>query len=283
MCLRRLGSRLVTPASGAATKAGQYFTADVVTLFPEMFVAVAHSGVTRRALEEGRWSLDFWNPRDFTEDNHRTVDDRPYGGGPGMVMMPRPLEAAIAAAKARQAAVGLAVSRVLYLSPQGAPLTHQRVMRFVHDAAEVKEGVVLLCGRYEGIDERLIERCVDEEISIGDFVLSGGEIPAMALLDAVIRQLPGVLNDAESAQQDSFVAGVLDCPHYTRPEEYEGQRVPDVLLSGHHEQIRRWRLKQALGRTWQRRPELLTGRSLSKEETQLLVQFQEQCGQENKT
>ena len=155
-------------------------------------------------------------------------------------------------------------------------------MQFVRDAVN-KEGVVLLCGRYEGVDERLIERCVDEEISIGDFVLSGGEIPAMALLDAIVRQLPGVLNDAESAQQDSFVAGLLDCPHYTRPEEYEGQRVPDVLLSGHHEQIRRWRLKQALGRTWQRRPELLAGRSLPKEERQLLVQFQEQCGQENKT
>lgn len=255
------------------------FTVDVVTLFPEMFAAVAKSGVTRRALEEGRWSIDFWNPRDFTEDNHRTVDDRPYGGGPGMVMMPVPLEAAIGAAKARQAAAGMAGSRVVYLSPQGAPLTHRRVMRFAQD----EEGVVLLCGRYEGVDERLIERCVDEEISIGDFVLSGGEIPAMALLDAVVRQLPGVLNDAESAQQDSFVAGLLDCPHYTRPEEYEGQRVPEVLLSGHHEQIRRWRLKQALGRTWQRRPELLTGRPLSKEETQLLVQFQEQCGQENKT
>ena len=165
-----------------------------------------------------------------------------------------------------------------YLSPQGAPLTHQRVMRFVEAAEE--EGVVLLCGRYEGIDERLIGRCVDEEISIGDFVLSGGEIPAMALLDAVVRQLPGVLNDADSAAQDSFVAGLLDCPHFTRPEEYEGQRVPDVLLSGHHEQIRRWRLMQALGRTWQRRPDLLDGRMLSKEETQLLGQFQEQCGQE---
>lgn len=266
-----------------ASRVEQCFTADVVTLFPEMFVAVAQSGVSRRALEEGRWSLDFWNPRDFTEDIHRTVDDRPYGGGPGMVMMPKPLEAAIAAAKARQAAAGAANSRVVYLSPQGAPLTHQRVMRFVHDAAQEKEGVVLLCGRYEGIDERLIERCVNEEISIGDFVLSGGEIPAMALLDAVVRQLPGVLNDAESAQQDSFVAGLLDCPHYTRPEEYAGQRVPDVLMSGHHEQIRRWRLKQALGRTWQRRPELLAERLLSKEETQLLVQFQEQCGQENKT
>ena len=171
-------------------------------------------------------------------------------------------------------------SRVVYLSPQGAPLTHQRVMRVVGQVGV--EGLILLCGRYEGIDERLIERCVDEEISIGDFVLSGGEIPAMALLDAVVRQLPGVLNDAGSATQDSFVAGLLDCPHYTRPEDYDGQRVPDVLMSGHHEQIRRWRLKQSLGRTWQRRPELLAGRSMSKEETQLLVEFQEQCGQETK-
>ena len=257
---------------------GGRLVADVVTLFPEMFVAVSESGVTRRALEEGRWSLDFWNPRDFTEDIHRTVDDRPYGGGPGMVMMPKPLEAAIGAARARQRAAGLVTSRVVYLSPQGAPLTHQRVMRI---AGQVEvEGLILLCGRYEGIDERLIERCVDEEISIGDFVLSGGEIPAMALLDAVVRQLPGVLNDADSATQDSFVAGLLDCPHYTRPEDYDGQRVPDVLMSGHHEQIRRWRLKQSLGRTWQRRPELLAERSMSKEETQLLVQFQEQCGQE---
>lgn len=257
--------------------------ADVVTLFPEMFVALTQSGVTRRALEEGRWSLDFWNPRDFTEDRHRTVDDRPYGGGPGMVMLPGPLEAAIAAARARQAAVGVRESRVVCLSPQGAPLTHRRVMRFVDETMGAGRGLVLLCGRYEGIDERVMARCVDEEVSIGDFVLSGGEIPAMALLDAIVRQLPGVLNDAGSAEQDSFVAGLLDCPHYTRPEEYAGQRVPDVLLSGHHEQIRRWRLKQALGRTWQRRPELLVGRQLSKVETQLLVEFQEQCGQENKT
>ena len=259
------------------------FVADVVTLFPEMFVALSQSGVTRRALEEGRWSLSFWNPRDFTQDAHRTVDDRPYGGGPGMVMMAAPLAAAIEAAKARQAAAGVSRSRVICLSPQGAKLSHRRVMAFVDDAKCCETGVILLCGRYEGIDERLIERYVDEEISIGDFVLSGGEIPAMALLDAVVRQLPGVLNDAESAAQDSFVAGLLDCPHFTRPEDYQGQRVPEVLLSGHHEQIRRWRLKQALGRTWQRRPELLAGRSLSKEETQLLVQFQEQCGQHNKT
>ena len=272
--MRRLGSGLVNPDHRCC------FVADVVTLFPEMFVAVSESGVTRRAMEEGRWSLDFWNPRDFTEDNHRTVDDRPYGGGPGMVMMPGPLEAAIRAAKARQHVAGLETSRVVYLSPQGARLTHQRLMRFVEQVGS--EGLVLLCGRYEGVDERLIERCVDEEISIGDFVLSGGEIPAMALLDAVVRQLPGVLNDADSAIQDSFVAGLLDCPQYTRPENYDGQRVPEVLMAGHHEQIRRWRLKQALGRTWQRRPELLAGRSMSKEETQLLVQFQEQCGQETK-
>jgi len=270
----------VNPDERDLQSGGGRLVADVVTLFPEMFVALTRSGVTRRAFEERRWSLDFWNPREFTEDNHRTVDDRPYGGGPGMVMMAEPLEAAIEAARMRQAAAGLASSRVVCLSPQGALLTHRRVMQFVQDVPG--EGLVLLCGRYEGIDERLIRRCVDEEISLGDFVLSGGEIPAMALLDAIVRQLPGVLNDAESAEQDSFVAGLLDCPHYTRPEDYAGQRVPDVLLSGHHEQIRRWRLKQALGRTWQRRPELLAGRSMSKEETQLLGQFQEQCGQETK-
>lgn len=260
---------------------GGRFIASAVTLFPEMFAALTQSGVTRRALEEGRWNLECINPRDFATDNYRTVDDRPYGGGPGMVMMPGPLEAAIGAARSRQAADGVVKSRVVYLSPQGAPLTHRRVMQMVQDVM-AGEGLVLLCGRYEGVDERLIERCVDEEISIGDFVLSGGEIPAMALLDTIVRQLPGVLNDAESATQDSFVAGLLDCPHYTRPEEYEGQRVPDVLLSGHHEAIRRWRLMQALGRTWQRRPDLLAARSLSKEETQLLRQYQEQCGQETK-
>ncbi|MBP6070851.1 MAG: tRNA (guanosine(37)-N1)-methyltransferase TrmD [Candidatus Accumulibacter sp.] len=273
-----MGNGLVTSSAEARPPVAGPFVADVVTLFPEMFVAVTHSGVTRRALELGRWRLQLWNPRDFTRDRHRTVDDRPYGGGPGMLMMPQPLEAAIIAAKARQRASGAVNSRVICLSPQGSLLTHARVLRL----AQAGEAVVLVCGRYEGIDERLIGRCVDEEISIGDFVLSGGEIPAMALLDAVVRQLPGVLNDAESAEQDSFVAGLLDCPHYTRPEEYEGWRVPDVLLSGHHEEIRRWRLQQALGRTWQRRPDLLAGRSLSKSETQLLVQFQEQCGQENK-
>lgn len=250
---------------------------DIITLFPEMFVAITQSGITRRALEEGRWSANFWNPRAFVSDVHRTVDDRPYGGGPGMVMMAAPLESAIMAAKARQQATGIGTSKVIALSPQGKALTHRRIMAFVQNAG--KEGLIVLCGRYEGIDERLIERCVDEEISIGDFVLSGGEVPAMALLDAIVRQLPGVLNDTASAQEDSFAAGLLDCPHYTRPEEYEGQRVPEVLLSGHHEQIRRWRLMQALGRTWQRRPDLLAERVLSKEETQLLALYKEQCGQ----
>lgn len=252
---------------------------DVVSLFPEMFAALTTAGVTRRALEVGLWRLNLWNPRDFTHDRHRTVDDRPYGGGPGMVMMPQPLEAAITAARERQRLASGKAGRVICLSPQGVLLTHRRVMQL----AQAGEALVLVCGRYEGIDERVIETCVDEEISIGDYVVSGGEIPAMVLIDALVRQLPGVLNDAESAQQDSFVAGLLDCPHYTRPEEHGGRRVPDVLLSGHHEEIRRWRLQQALGRTWQRRPELLAGRSLSKSETQLLVQFQEQCGQDNNT
>ncbi|MDR2452618.1 MAG: tRNA (guanosine(37)-N1)-methyltransferase TrmD, partial [Candidatus Accumulibacter sp.] len=188
------------------------FVADAVTLFPEMFAAVTRSGVTRRALEEGRWRLVCTNPRDYATDAHRSVDDRPYGGGPGMVMMSGPLEMALRAAGDRQRAVGVAQSRVIYLSPQGAPLTHRRVMDLAREV-RAGTGLILLCGRYEGVDERLIERCVDEEISIGDFVLSGGEIPAMALLDAIVRQLPGVLRDADSATQDSFVAGLLDCPH----------------------------------------------------------------------
>jgi tRNA (guanine37-N1)-methyltransferase len=250
---------------------------DCVTIFPEMFAALTQYGITRRALEEGRWDFQAWNPRDFADNAYRTVDDRPYGGGPGMLMMPAPLERAIAAAKARQAARGCVASRVIYLSPQGRALTHRRVMQLAQDG----QGLVLLCGRYEGIDERLIERCVDEEISIGDFVLSGGELPAMALIDAVVRQLPGVLGDAASAVEDSFVDGLLDCSHYTRPEVYEGMRVPDVLLSGDHKRIRRWRLKQSLARTRKRRPELLAQRTLSAEETQLLAESaaEEQCGE----
>ena len=246
-----------------------------------MFAAVTESGITRRALEEQRWLWQGWNPRDFAENSWRRVDDRPFGGGPGMLMQPGPLEKAIAAAKAQQREAGLAKSRVIYLSPQGAPLTHERVMQL----AMGDEGLILLCGRYEGIDERLIERCVDEEISIGDFVLSGGELPAMALIDAVVRQLPGVLGDAASAVEDSFVGGLLDCPHYTRPEVYEGEAVPDVLMSGDHKGIRRWRLKQSLARTRKRRPGLfanwLAQRSLTAEETQLLTEIvgEEQCGE----
>ncbi len=254
---------------------------DCVTIFPEMFAAVTQSGITRRALEERRWVWQGWNPRDFADNAWRRVDDRPFGGGPGMVMQPGPLEKAIEAAKVQQCGAGLAKSRVIYLSPQGAPLTHERVMQL----ATGDEGLILLCGRYEGIDERLIERCVDEEISIGDFVLSGGELPAMALIDAVVRQLPGVLGDAASAVEDSFVGGLLDCPHYTRPEVFEGEAVPAVLMSGDHKRIRRWRLKQSLLRTRRRRPELfakwLAHRVLSAEETQLLTEIsgEEQCGE----
>ncbi len=242
-----------------------------------MFAAVTQCGITRRALEEGRWVWHGWNPRDFAENAWRRVDDRPFGGGPGMLMQPGPLEKAIASAKAQQREDGFLASRVIYLSPQGVPLTHERVMQLATD----NEGLILLCGRYEGIDERLIERCVDEEISIGDFVLSGGELPAMALIDAVVRQLPGVLGDAASAVEDSFVGGLLDCPHYTRPEVYEGVGVPDVLLSGDHKKIRRWRLKQSLLRTRKRRPDLLAHRSLTAEETQLLTEIfgEEQCGE----
>ena len=225
---------------------------DVVTLFPEMFRSLTDWGITSRAVKQGRFGLRTWNPRDFTTDNYRTVDDRPYGGGPGMVMLAKPLEAAIGAAKAAQAEQGIATPHVVMLSPQGARLNHSRVMRFAQTP-----GLVLLCGRYEAIDQRLVDRCVDEEVSLGDFVLSGGELPAMALIDAVVRQLPGVLNDAQSAVQDSFVGGLLDCPHYTRPEEYEGMRVPDVLLGGHHAEIELWRRREALRNTAMKRPDLI--------------------------
>ena len=225
---------------------------DVVTLFPEMFAALTQSGVTRRAFEQQRWGLNLWNPRDFTQDRHRTVDDRPYGGGPGMVMLARPLEATIAAAKQRQVDLGLPAPRVVFLSPQGKPLTHERVMQLKDEP-----GLVLLCGRYEAVDQRLIERCVDEEISLGDFVLSGGELPAMALMDAVVRQLPGVLGDEASAVEDSFVNGLLDAPHYTRPEVYEDMEVPPVLMGGNHAEIEKWRHRKMLEATAKKRPDLL--------------------------
>jgi tRNA (guanine37-N1)-methyltransferase len=225
---------------------------DVVTLFPEMFSALTASGITRRAHEQQRFGLSLWNPRDFTSDNHRTVDDRPYGGGPGMVMMAAPLEAAIAAAKARQQQAGLPAPRTIFLSPQGAPLDHRKVVQL-----SAESGLVLLCGRYEAVDQRLLDRCVDEEISLGDFVLSGGELPAMALMDAVIRLLPGVLNHDASAVEDSFVNGLLDCPHYTRPEVYEGIDVPEVLLGGHHAEIAKWRRAQSIEATLKKRPALI--------------------------
>ena len=241
---------------------------DVVTLFPPMFEAISGHGVTARALEKKIYQLTLWNPRDFTTNNYKTVDDRPFGGGPGMVMLAEPLEKAIAAARTRQQQAGVERPRVIHLSPQGKPLTHADVLRL---AAE--PGLVLLASRYEGVDERLLRRTVDEEISIGDYVLSGGELPAMVLIDAIVRQLPGTLGDADSAAEDSFVDGLLDCPHYTRPEMYEGEAVPAVLLSGHHKEIKRWRLKQSLGRTRDKRPDLLAARSLTKEESRLLAEY----------
>ena len=244
---------------------------DVVTLFPEMVEHAAKFGVTGRALQRGLWRLGVWNPRDFVHDRHRTIDDRPYGGGPGMVMLAEPLAAALAAARAAQTIDACKATRTLYLSPAGKPLTHRRVAELAEDGPTT--GLVLVAGRYEGIDERLFEREMDEEVAVGDFVVSGGELPALMLIDAVLRLRPGVLNDADSASQDSFAEGLLDCPHYTRPEVYEGQRVPEVLLSGHHEAIRAWRLQQALGRTWERRPDLLESRKLSDEERELLAAY----------
>lgn len=225
---------------------------DVVSLFPEMFAALTQSGVTRRAHEQGLWNLSIWNPRDFTTDRHRTVDDRPYGGGPGMVMLARPLEATINAAKQRQVDMGLPAPRVVFMSPQGKPLTHARVMELKNEP-----GLVLLCGRYEAVDQRLLDRVVDEEISLGDFVLSGGELPAMALMDAVVRHIPGVLGDDASAVEDSFVNGLLDAPHYTRPEVYEGVAVPPVLMGGNHAEIMKWRRQRMLEATMKKRPELV--------------------------
>ncbi|MDR0771222.1 MAG: tRNA (guanosine(37)-N1)-methyltransferase TrmD [Burkholderiales bacterium] len=252
---------------------------DVVTLFPEMVEHAAQFGVVGRALTKTLWSLALWNPRTFTSDPHRTVDDRPYGGGPGMVMLAAPLAAALKAARAAQAEAGCAVSRVLYLSPAGTPLTHARVTA-LNALARQGTGLIVLAGRYEGIDERLLMREVDEEIAVGDFVVSGGELPALMLIDALVRQLPGALNDAASAEEESFVDGLLDCPHYTRPPVYEGEAVPEVLLSGDHAAIESWRRMQSLGRTMARRPDLLAQRelmkgALTKEEKRLLERYQQ--------
>lgn len=241
---------------------------DVITLFPEMIAAVTQHGITRRAIEKQLLNVEVWNPRDYTTDNHRTVDDRPYGGGPGMVMMVGPLKKAVI--DARQAARQTLGSQVktIYLSPQGKPVDQQLLRE-----ASVWPGLILLAGRYEGIDERLIDAEVDEEWSIGDYVLSGGELAAMVIIDGITRLLPGALGHEDSADQDSFVNGLLDYPHYTRPEVVEGRAVPDVLLSGDHPAIERWRLKQALGRTWQRRPDLLKKLQLDDLQKEMLAEF----------
>jgi tRNA (guanine37-N1)-methyltransferase len=236
-----------------------------------MFEAVTEAGITGRARDRGIFGLVAWNPRDFSRNSYRTVDDRPYGGGPGMVMMAEPLERAVSAARQRQMSTGVTKPRVIYLSPQGRLLNHALVMEL---AAET--GLVLLAGRYEGVDERAIARVVDDEVSIGDYVLSGGELAAMVLIDSIVRQLPGALGDAQSATEESFVNGLLDCPQYTRPEPYEGMAVPPVLMSGNQAVIGRRRLKQALGRTWQRRPELLEQRGMSEDERSLLEEFKQE-------
>lgn len=259
----------------------------VVTLFPELIAAVTASGVTSRAVKKGLLQVDCVNPREFTSDVHRTVDDRPYGGGPGMVMLPDPMMAAIQQAKAwagvNAASADSLVSttesdcrkapKVIYMSPQGQPFTQSKAQALADAGC-----VVLVAGRYEGIDERIIDMVVDEEWSMGDYVLSGGELPAMTVIDAVARLIPGVLGHALSAHEDSFTDGLLDCPHYTRPEVYEGREVPAVLLSGNHEAIRRWRLKQALGRTYLRRPDLLESKTLTAEEKRLLAEFLKENG-----
>lgn len=244
---------------------------EVVTLFPELATVASTYGVTGRAHERQLWTLGTTNPRDFATDRHRSVDDRPYGGGPGMVMLAGPLEQAIGDARQRLVRNGVAAPRVIYMSPQGEPLRHERVVEL-----SAEQGLVVVAGRYEGVDERLLERAVDLELAIGDFVVSGGELPALLLIDAVVRQLPGALNDAQSCVEESFVAGLLDCPHYTRPEVYEGQAVPAVLLSGDHAAIARWRLKQSLGRTWLRRPDLLAARGMSEAEARLLDEFRQE-------
>ena len=242
----------------------------VITLFPDMFDAITGSGMTGRAVSQGLIRLETWNPRDFTEDNYRRVDERPYGGGPGMVMLIEPLAKAIAAAKARAAELDIDAP-VIYLSPQGQRFDEAATKQLAHH-----QGLILLCGRYEGVDERLIERLVDAEWSIGDYVLSGGELPAMVIIDAISRRIEGVLGDKQSAEQDSFVSGLLDCPHYTRPEIYDGEAVPAVLLSGNHAQIQRWRWQQSLKRTLMRRPDLLAVASLNAEQRRLLAQIKQE-------
>lgn len=238
---------------------------DVITLFPEMVKAASGYGVTGKAIDNGVVRLETWNPRDYTHDKHRTVDDRPYGGGPGMVMKYQPLFDAVSEAKVSGCGDR---AKIVYLSPQGRPITQSLLNESVHC-----EQLILIAGRYEGIDERFIETVCDEEWSLGDYVISGGELAALIVVDGVSRLLPGVLGDENSALQDSHMDGLLDYPHFTRPENIEGRAVPEVLLSGNHADIERWRLKQALGRTWLRRPELLKNKQLSDVEYELLQEF----------
>lgn len=237
----------------------------VVSLFPEMFKAITDFGVTARAVKNQLLQVQCWNPRDFTQDKHKTVDDRPYGGGPGMLMLIQPLKDAIQAAKAQ---ANTNEVKVIYLSPQGRKLDQAGVKMLAEN-----QNLILVCGRYEGIDERFIATEIDEEWSIGDYVLTGGELPAMVLIDTISRFIPGVLGKSASAEEDSFEQGLLDCPHYTRPEVFNGLMVPPVLMSGNHEEIRKWRLKQSLKRTWQRRPELLEGLALTDEQRLLLIEI----------
>lgn len=237
----------------------------IISLFPEMFKAITDFGVTGRAVKQNLLQVQCWNPRDFTHDKHKTVDDRPYGGGPGMLMMVQPLRDAIREAKATACKQDGVEAKVIYLSPQGRKLDQAGVQTLA-----TNQKLILVCGRYEGIDERLIQTEIDEEWSIGDYVLTGGELPAMTLIDAVARFIPGVLGKQASALEDSFAEGLLDCPHYTRPEVLDGLPVPQVLMSGHHEQIRKWRLEQSLERTWLRRPELLDSLALTDEQRVLL-------------
>ena len=247
---------------------------DVITLFPEMFDAIADFGVTRRGLDEKAWELTCWNPREFAVNAYKTIDDRPYGGGPGMVMMAEPLNAAIDAASQRQVAQGVTKPKVVYVTPQAKPITDAGIRELARE-----DGLIFLCGRYEGIDERLIDARVDLEVSIGDYVLSGGELAAMVLIDAMVRLLPGVLGDGQSAVEDSFSPareGLLDHPHYTRPETWCGIAVPPVLMSGDHAKIEVWRRKQALKRSQARRPDLLNGRNWSKQDLKLLDEIRQE-------
>ncbi|SPP32518.1 tRNA (guanine-N(1)-)-methyltransferase [Arsenophonus endosymbiont of Aleurodicus floccissimus] len=239
----------------------------IISLFPEMFRTITEYGVIGRAVKNGLLNIQCWDPRDYTHDRHRTVDDHPYGGGPGMLMMVKPLRDAIHAAKSE---IG-EDAKVIYLSPQGRKLNQQGVCQLT-----ANKKLILVCGRYEGIDERIIETEIDEEWSVGDYILSGGELPAMVMIDSISRFIPGVLGHHASAEEDSFMTGLLDCPHYTRPEVLEGMEVPSVLLSGNHAEIERWRRKQSLGRTWLRRPELLTSLALTDEQRMLLAEFQQE-------